>query len=101
LEPSGSFLLGVNMQLETKKINDLNPAQYNPRKVFQLTQNVQKLTELPDRKLLCIMTMILEKGKDASVRCATAGTEAPETSPKNMVSITKYELIEKPDEGVF
>jgi hypothetical protein len=28
------------------------------------------------------MTMILEKGKDASVRCATAGTEAPETSPK-------------------
>jgi hypothetical protein len=47
------------------------------------------------------MAMILEKGKDASVKCATAGTEAPETSPKNMVSITKYELIEKPDKGVF
>jgi hypothetical protein len=47
------------------------------------------------------MTMIIEKGKDASVRCAAAGTDAPETSPKNMVSITKYELIEKPDKGVF
>ena len=28
------------------------------------------------------MTMILEKGKDASVKCAAAGTDAPETSPK-------------------
>jgi hypothetical protein len=45
--------------------------------------------------------MIFKKGKDASVRCTTAATETPETSPKNMVSITKYELIEKPDKGVF
>lgn len=36
-------------------------------RLFQLTQKAQKLTELPDRKLLCIMTMIEEKGKDASV----------------------------------
>jgi len=33
--------------------------------------------------MLGIMTMILEKGKDASVKCATAATDAPETSPKN------------------
>ena len=45
--------------------------------------------------------MIIEKGKDASVKRATAATDAPETSPKNMVSITKYELIEKPDKGIF
>jgi len=51
--------------------------------------------------MLGIMTMIYKKGKDASVKCATRPTDAPETSPKNMVSITKYELIEKPDKGVF
>jgi len=60
------------------------------------------MTELPDRKLLCIMTMIIKKGKDAPVKCATEANQMHQRRPpKNMVSITKYELIEKPDKGVF
>jgi hypothetical protein len=52
--------------------------------------------------MLGIMTMIIQKGKDASIKVQLEATEAPETShPKIMVSITKYQLIEKPDKAVF
>jgi hypothetical protein len=58
--------------------------------------------ELPDQELLCIMTMIFQKGKDAPVKCATEANQMHQRRPqKIMVSITKYELIEKPDKGVF
>jgi len=43
----------------------------------------------------------LGKGKDASVKYATAPTEAPEASPKGMVIVTNYELDWNPDKGVF
>jgi hypothetical protein len=45
---------------------------------------------------------MIQKGKDVSVKVQLEATEAPETShQKIMISITKYQLIEKPDKAVF
>jgi hypothetical protein len=55
---------------------------------------------LPDRKLMDIMTISYER-KDASVKCATAVTGAPEASPKGMVIVSNYRILEKPEKGVF
>jgi hypothetical protein len=70
--------------------------------VLKPIQTVQKLTGLPDRELLDIMTILYRKERRLCINVLMRPTEAPETStPTSMVIVSKYELIENPSKGVF
>jgi len=58
--------------------------------------------ELPVQELLDIMTIAFRKGKTPLFDVLLRPPKAPETSTtEGMVFVTKYELIENPEEGVF
>jgi hypothetical protein len=58
--------------------------------------------ELPDQRLLYIMTILYRKEKTPLYKMLSTPIEAPRASPLlSMIIVAEYELIENLEKGVF
>jgi hypothetical protein len=59
------------------------------------------MTKLPDRELPCIMTISTVKERRSCLMCYCATVSPGTSQQQDMVILSKYQLVENPEKGVF